>query len=116
MQAVIFAELKKYAETRLGADAWRPLLREAGVTRPLYAPGQDYPDQEAGAIVGVASRKTGLAPDAVLQDYGEFIAPDLVLGEQGYRGLKRRLLRAGPRFVMESWGVLAAHPPDPPSQ
>jgi len=78
VQAVIFAELKKYAETRLGADAWRPLLREAGVTRPLYAPGQDYPDQEAGAIVGVASRKTGLAPDAVLQDYGEFIAPDLV--------------------------------------
>jgi len=44
------------------------------------------------------------------------VLADLVLGEQGYRGLKRRLLRAGPRFVMESWGVLAAHPPDPPSQ
>ena len=26
---------------------------------------------------------------------------DLVLGEQGYVGLKRRLLRAGPRFAME---------------
>jgi hypothetical protein len=78
VQAVIFAELKKYAEARLGPDAWRPLLREAGVTRSLYAPGQDYPDQEAGAIVGAASRKTGLAPDAILQDFGEFIAPDLV--------------------------------------
>ena len=27
---------------------------------------------------------------------------DLVLGEQGYLSLKRRLLRAGPRFLLES--------------
>jgi hypothetical protein len=27
---------------------------------------------------------------------------DLVLGEQGYVGLKRRLLRAAPRFLWES--------------
>jgi hypothetical protein len=78
MQAIIFAELKKYAEARLGADAWRPLLREAGVTRPIYAPGQDYPDAEAVAIVVAASKKAGLEPDAVLQDFGEFIAADLV--------------------------------------
>jgi Haem-NO-binding len=78
MQAIIFGELKKYAEARLGADAWRPLLRAAGVTRPVYAPGHDYPDAEAGAIVAAASKKTGLEPDAILQDFGEFIAPDLV--------------------------------------
>jgi len=29
------------------------------------------------------------------------VLADLVLGEQGYEGLKRRLLRAGPRFAME---------------
>ncbi len=78
MQAIIFAELKKYAEARLGADAWLRLLREAGVTRPVYAPGQDYPDEEAGTIVAAASKETGLEPDAILQDFGEFIAPDLV--------------------------------------
>jgi hypothetical protein len=27
---------------------------------------------------------------------------DLVLGEQGYLSLKRRLLRSGPRFLLES--------------
>ena len=27
---------------------------------------------------------------------------ELVLGDQGYVGLKRRLLRAGPRFLLES--------------
>src|SRR5713101_3175013 len=78
MQAIIFGELKKYAEARLSADAWRPLLREAGVTRHVYVPGQDYPDAEAGAIVAAASKKTGLEPDAILQDFGDFIAPDLV--------------------------------------
>jgi hypothetical protein len=30
------------------------------------------------------------------------VLADLVLGEQGYLGLKRRLLRAGPRFLFES--------------
>jgi hypothetical protein len=78
MQAIIFGELKKYAEARLGDDAWRPLLREAGVTRHVYAPGQDYPDEEVGAIVAAASKKTGLEADAILQDFGEFIVPDLV--------------------------------------
>jgi hypothetical protein len=78
MQAFIFGELKRYAEARLGADAWRSLLRDAGVTRPVYAPGGVYPDAEAGAIVAAASKKTGLEPDAILQDFGEFIAPDLV--------------------------------------
>jgi flavin-dependent dehydrogenase len=29
------------------------------------------------------------------------VLADLVLGEQGYAGLKRRLLRAGPRFAVE---------------
>jgi hypothetical protein len=78
MQAIIFGELKKYVEEKLGDDAWRPLLREAGVSRHVYVPGQDYPDAEAGAIVAAASKKTGLEPDAILQDFGEFIAADLV--------------------------------------
>jgi len=30
------------------------------------------------------------------------VLADLVLGEQGYVGLKRRLLLAGPRFLWES--------------
>ena len=29
------------------------------------------------------------------------VLADLVLGRQGYEGLKRRLLRAGPRFVWD---------------
>jgi hypothetical protein len=32
------------------------------------------------------------------------VLADLVLGEQGYGGLKRRLLRAGPRFALQYAG------------
>jgi flavin-dependent dehydrogenase len=35
------------------------------------------------------------------------VLSELVLGEQGYLGLKRRLLRAGPRFLLESAMALA---------
>jgi flavin-dependent dehydrogenase len=35
------------------------------------------------------------------------VLAELVLGEQGYLGLKRRLLRAGPRFLLESAVALA---------
>jgi hypothetical protein len=37
------------------------------------------------------------------------ILAELVLGDQGYVGLRRRLLRAGPRFLLES--ALSALPP-----
>jgi hypothetical protein len=33
---------------------------------------------------------------------------DLVLGEQGYGGLKRRLLRAAPRFAVEYAAAVVA--------
>jgi len=36
------------------------------------------------------------------------VLADLVLGEQGYLGLKRRLLRVAPRFLLDSaWQLVA---------
>ncbi|MBV9774893.1 MAG: heme NO-binding domain-containing protein [Gemmatimonadetes bacterium] len=87
MHGIIFAELKKYVDARLGADAWRPLLREAGLGSRIYVPVRTYPDEEVVALVSAASRTTGLAPAAILEDFGEFIAPDLI-------GMYRSLIRA----------------------
>jgi hypothetical protein len=40
---------------------------------------QEYPDAEIVAIVGgAASSITGLSESAVLEDFGEFIAPALI--------------------------------------
>jgi hypothetical protein len=79
MHGTIFVELQKYVQTKLGTEAWMTLRREAGITRnEPYDPFQSYPDEEVGALVGTASRITGTPAQALLEDFGEFIAPDLL--------------------------------------
>ncbi|HYI09245.1 MAG TPA: heme NO-binding domain-containing protein [Thermoanaerobaculia bacterium] len=79
MHGTIFVELQKYVETRLGVEAWPNLKREAGIDRPDgYEPFEIYPDEEVGALVGTASRITGTPATALLEDFGDFIAPDLL--------------------------------------
>jgi predicted hydrocarbon binding protein len=78
MHGIIFSELKKYVDTKLGADAWTGLLQAAGLRTKIYMPIQAYPDQEAVALVSAAAKMTGQPVDGVLQSFGEFIAPDLL--------------------------------------
>lgn len=79
MHGTIFVELQKYVETKLGAEAWITLKREAGIARTEpYEPFETYPDEEVGALVGTASRITGAPAQALLEDFGLFIAPDLL--------------------------------------
>ena len=78
MHGTIFAELQKYVVSRLGDGAWATLKREAGVTRESYDPLDVYPDAEAIALVAAGSRVTGTPADVLLEDFGAFIAPDLL--------------------------------------
>jgi len=78
MHGTIFAELQKYVVSKLGDDAWVTLKREAGINRERYDPLETYPDAEVGALVATASRVTGLPSEALLEDFGAFIAPDLL--------------------------------------
>ncbi len=78
MHGLILAELKKFVDTRLGGDTWKSVLKEAGLGVKVYMPTQVYPDTEVAAIVGAASRLSGLPAVAVLEQFGEFIVPDLV--------------------------------------
>jgi len=83
----------RYPE-RVLEDFGQDLLRAAALKRRFYAPGF------AGRMVRYAGRSPAIR--AVLGD--------LVLGQQGYVGLKRRLLRTLPRFLVEAtWsGVMTA--------
>jgi len=78
VHGIIHAELKKYVETKHGADAWKACLEGAGLGRKMYLPIDTYPDEEAVAIVVAASKLTGTPVDSILEDFGEFIVPDLV--------------------------------------
>lgn len=78
MHGVIFYELQKYADTKVGPGTWQALLREAGFGRRSYLATQDYPDGDAVALATAASRLTGLEASTILEDFGQFIVPDLV--------------------------------------
>jgi flavin-dependent dehydrogenase len=75
----------RYAERAL-ADFGRELLKAADLQDRFYAPGF------ARRMVRYSARSTAIRD----------VLGDLVLGDQGYVGLKRRLLKAGPRFLLQS--------------
>ena len=78
MHGIIFSELKKYVDSKLGGNAWNSLLTESGIGFKTYLGNKKYPDEEAVALVSTASRITGKPAGALLEDFGEFIVPDLM--------------------------------------
>ena len=79
MHGIIHAELKKYVETNHGSDAWKAILKEAGLSNKIYMTISTYPDEEVVAIVTAASKLTQTPAENILEDFGEFIAPDLMI-------------------------------------
>jgi len=59
MHGIIFSELKKYVDDRLGGAAWGALLEKAGLSGRIYMPVQEYPDADAVKVVTTASAITG---------------------------------------------------------
>jgi hypothetical protein len=78
MHGVIFAELQSYADSKHGAGTWNALLEKANLKSKPYLPVQTYPDADVVALVAAASALTGTPISTILEDFGEFIVPDLV--------------------------------------
>ncbi|WP_394846088.1 heme NO-binding domain-containing protein [Pendulispora brunnea] len=84
MHGIIFLELKKYVGAKWGAPAWSTLLADAGLGSRSYLPVHEYPDDEAELLIGTVAKTTGQTFPTLLEDFGEFIVPDLL---QVYRSL-----------------------------
>jgi len=78
MHGMMLAELKKYVDERVGADAWKMLLKESGIGVKIYLPTQTYDDAEVVSIVTTAARVTKTPLTNILEDFGQFIVADLV--------------------------------------
>lgn len=79
MHGTIFSELEKFVGARLGEGAWATLREKAGIDPArTYEIFSTYPDEEVTALVVTASEITGIPAPALLEDFGEFIAPDLL--------------------------------------
>ncbi len=86
MHGIIFSELRKYVETKMGSEGWNELLAKAGLGKRIYLPIQEYPDEDMLALVGTASEVLEAPAEAILEDFGVFIAPALL-------GLYRTLVK-----------------------
>ena len=78
MHGLIFMELKKYVTAKFDLATWEKLQERAGQKHQLYLASTVYPDRDILTLVGVACEMTGLTANAILEDFGAFIAPDLV--------------------------------------
>ncbi|MCA1812698.1 MAG: heme NO-binding domain-containing protein [Halobacteriales archaeon] len=78
MHGIIFAELKKYVVARMGTKAWNDLLAASGMQDKVFLPNQAYGDVDVITLVTTASRLTGKSASDILEDFGEFLAPDLL--------------------------------------
>src|SRR5262249_9802551 len=77
MLGLIFLQLRKFAQQQGGPQAWDALLREAQLPLKPSPAVRVYPDEEVLALVAAASRLLNQPPTAVLEAFGEFLAPEL---------------------------------------
>jgi hypothetical protein len=78
MHGVIFLELRKFVVARLGEGAWDDLARQSGLGSSIFLAVKDYPDSDAIKLIEAACRITGKPSASLLEEFGEFIVPDLL--------------------------------------
>jgi hypothetical protein len=78
VNGTILIGLGRYVEAKLGPGAWERLLTDGGIGPRLYVPLEDYPDQEAVALVTAAAQRTAVPVPALLEDFGAFLVPGLL--------------------------------------
>jgi hypothetical protein len=78
MHGVIFLYLHQFARKLAGEPAWQGWLHDAGLSRISFSPVQEYPDAAAAALVDSAARALGKPTQAVLEEFGEFVAPEFL--------------------------------------
>lgn len=78
MHGILYTELRKYVLIKHGLGAWKTLVSNAGLIEKPYMPFETYPDEELVALVTAAGDLTERTVSSVLEDFGIFIAAELL--------------------------------------
>src|SRR4029077_6969715 len=78
MHGIILMEMKSFVDATFGEGVWRQLLADSQLSSQSYDAGHHYPDDHVRKIVESASHRTGLPVHTILEDFGKFIAPQLL--------------------------------------
>jgi len=78
MHGSILVAFERYAATRLGGEGLARIRAESGIGDKVFLAVQTYADEDAFALIGTASRVTATDVHALLEDFGRFLASDLI--------------------------------------
>lgn len=79
MHGSIFVLLKRFVENLYDYSTWIKLLEATGIEHPAYQMHEMYPTEELYAIVQEASELTGKPVYDLMEQFGVFLVPDLML-------------------------------------
>jgi hypothetical protein len=78
MHGIIFKELQRYVSKKFDLPTWYALLKSVDLDKKIYMPTENYPDEEINALVSAASTVADRPVNFILEDFGEFLAPNLM--------------------------------------
>jgi hypothetical protein len=78
MHGHFFVGLKKYIVQKNGSNTWERLLKKSGIGEKEYETFTIYPDKELLALSFHASKILKKPYSEILENLGEFMAPDLI--------------------------------------
>lgn len=79
MHGSLFILLRRYIEFNHGYSGWANLIESAGIENASYQMHEFYPTSELFAILKAAANVNGTTEHDLLEKYGEFLVPDLLL-------------------------------------
>ncbi|GAA4314008.1 heme NO-binding domain-containing protein [Nibribacter koreensis] len=84
MHGSIFVLLKRFVEGTHDYSTWVGLLEKAGVETPSYQMQEMYPTDDLFAIVLQASELMDVSVYDLMEQFGEFMVPDLLMVYKKY--------------------------------
>jgi hypothetical protein len=79
MHGSIFVLLKRFVENSYNYSAWTKLLEDALMPEKVFEMNQIYPDANMTSILTSAVELTGIPREDLLEKFGLFLVPDLLL-------------------------------------
>ena len=72
MYGMVNRAIEEMVTTRFGADTWSAVKERANVDIDVFISSEGYPDSITYGLVGAASQVLGLAPEKVMEAFGEY--------------------------------------------
>ncbi len=79
MHGIIYIGMKSFVLAKHGDKAWASILEKAGLADKIFYKDKIYPDGEAVSIVKAAAELTGASAEDVMEGFGKFLAPSLMM-------------------------------------